>query len=396
MEINPYSPAVPVVVDSHPPRPIVEPIHFDGLVHRSDIMALGRNDRGTRVARALLFFGVAGFAMFTIFLVALAWLTSRSGTTVALTMNIFFLSFIVFPALILFPLWILSRLRGGSYAKRILRISPRIIGPLRGKIDNETLELRYMHYHSVTPIDSLTGVRLTPESIGFTVDARKLFLAVLPKHLFHADDFERVAARLEQLAIERPLITAMTVAEDPRLISGQTLALIPQPEGGIAFDGTVLRTDLSRTPIYKRQIRKFFVANLILLSIAILLPVMMYSIFEDLDTWGVIFLVALISVPFLLVVARGMMAYRQHLKAPDTEITKLAGWIAKDNVTLNSTIGSFAYLKNAFIAVESDDHSIQCLLGGQLKQVVLLPRHLFQSDEDYEAARNILHQSSGF
>jgi hypothetical protein len=81
---------------------------------------------------------------------------------------------------------------------------------------------------------------------------------------------------------------------------------------------------------------------------------------------------------------------------PDAEITKLAGWVAKDNVTLNSTIGSFAYLKNAFLSVESDDQSIQCLLSGQLKQVVLLPRHLFNSDDDYEAARNALHQSSGF
>jgi hypothetical protein len=395
LEINPYSPAVPVAADSHAPRPIVEPIHFDGLVHRSDIMALGRNERGTRVARALMFFGLTGFSMFIIMMLGLSWLSSTSGATIVPSMTIFFFSFIVFPVMILVPMWILSRFRGGYYAKRILKISPRIIGPLRGKIDNETLELRYMHYHSVTPIDSMTGVRLAPEAIGFTVDSRKLFVSVLPKHIFHADDFERVTARLEQLAIERPLVSAMTVAEDSRLISGQTLALIPQPEGGIAFDGTVLRSDLSRTPIYKRQIRKFFIANLILLLIAILLPVMMYWAFEDLDTWALIFLVSLISVPFLLVVVRGMIAYRQHRKMPDTEITKLAGWIAKDNVTLNSTIGSFAYLKNAFIAVESDDHSIQCLLSGQLKQVVLLPRHLFHSDDDYQAARNVLHGSSG-
>jgi hypothetical protein len=218
----------------------------------------------------------------------------------------------------------------------------------------------------------------------------------LPKHLFHADDFERVAARLEQLAIERPLVAAMTVAEDPRLVTGQTLTLIPQPVGGIAFDGTVLRSDFSRTPIYKRQIRKFLIANLMLLSIAILLPVMMYSIFEDLDTLGLILLVVLISFPFLLVVVRGMVAYRQHCKVSDAEITKLGGWVAKDNVTISSTIGSFAYLKNAFIKIESDDQSIQCLLSGQLKQVVLLPRHLFLSDDDYEAARNVLHESSGF
>lgn len=346
--------------------------------------------------RALLFFGVTGFAMFTIFLGSLAWLSSTSGSTIALSMNLFFLSFVVFPGLILVPLWILSRLKGSFYAKRILKISPRIIGPLRGKIDNDMLELRYLHYHSVMPIDSLTGVRLTPEAIGFTVDARRLFIAVLPKHMFHADDFERVAARLEQLAIERPLVAAMTVAADPRLVTGQTLTLIPQPVGGIAFDGTVLRTDLSRTPIYKRQIRKFFIANLMLLSIAILLPVMMYSIFEDLDTLSLILLVVLISFPFLLVVVRGMVAYRQHCKVSDAEITKLGGWVAKDNVTLNSTIGSFAYLKNAFIKIESDDQSIQCLLSGQLKQVVLLPRHLFRSDDDYEAARNVLHESSGF
>lgn len=359
-------------------------------------MALGRNERGTRVARAFLFLGVTGFATFTLFLVSIAWLNPVPRTTAALTLNLFFLSFIVFPGLILIPLWILSRLKGGYYAKRILKISPRIIGPLRGKIDNEILELRYMHYHSVTPIDSLTGVRLTPEAIGFTVDARRLFIAVLPKHIFHADDFERVTARLEQLAIERPLVAAMTVTEDPRLITGQTLTLIPQPDGGIALNGTVLRTDLSRTPIYKRQIQKFFIANLILLSIAILLPVLMYATFQDLDTLGLVFLVVLISFPFLLVVVRGMMAYRQHCKMADTEITKLAGWVAKDNVTLNSTIGSFAYLKNAFIKIESDDQSIQCLLNGQLRQVVLLPRHLFHNDDDYETARHILHENSGF
>ena len=313
----------------------------------------------------------------------------------ALTLNLFFLSFMVFPALILFPLWILSRQKGGYYARRILKISPRIIGPLRGRMDNETLELRYMHYHSITPIDSLTGVRLCPDAIGITVDARMLFISVLPKHLFHADDFERVTARLEQLAIERPLVPAITVAEDPRLVTGQPLALIQPPENGVAFGGTVLRTDLTRTLVYKRQIRIFFIANLLLLSIAIVLPFAMHSIFQDFDSVGLFFLVAMISLPFLLVVIRGMTAYLRHRKMTNAEITKLSGWVAKDNVILNSTIGSFAYLKNAFIKIESDDQSIQCLLSGQLKQVVLLPRRFFQNDSDYEAARNVLHASSG-
>lgn len=397
LEINPYSPAVPVVADSHPPQPIVDPIYFDGLVHRRDLMALARNERGARIARGLMFFGAIGFAMFIIFLVSLLWLNSPSSGKADLTWDVFFLSFIIFPCLILFPQWILSGYRGGYYARRILKISPRIVGPLRGRIDNETLELRYLHYHSITPIDSLTGVRITPDAIGLTVDSRRLFLSVLPKHIFHADDFERVAARLEQIAIDYPLVAKATLTEDDRLIDGQPLALLPRPDGGIAFSGTLSQSDLSATPIFRRQIRKFFVVNLILLALAIAMPVSLYVLTSDLDLLGLLFFlvfVSILSLPLFFAVIKRLVIYRAYRKLPNAEITKLAGWVAKDNVTLHSTIGSFAYLKHAFLAVESDEQSIQCLLSGQLKQVVLLPRRFFQSDSDFEAAREILHSST--
>lgn len=388
LEINPYSPAVPVVADSHPPQPIVDPIYFDGLVHRRDLMALARNERGARIARALMFFGAIGFAMFIIFFVSLLWLNPQP------IRDEFFLSFILFPCLVLVPMWIRSRYRGVYYSKRILKISPRIVGPLQGKIDNETLELRYLHSHSITPIDSLTGVRITPDAIGLTVDSRRLFLSVLPKHIFHPDDFERVAARLEQIAIDRPLVPTATLTEDDRLIDGQPLALLPQPAGGIAFSGTLSQSDLSATPIFRRQIRKFFVANLILLAMAIAMPVSLYVLMSDLDLLGLLVFVSILSLPLFFTVFKRLVIYRAYRKLPNAAITKLAGWVAKDNVTLHSTIGSFAYLKHAFLAVESDEQSIQCLLSGQLKQVVLLPRRFFQSEADFEAAREILHSST--
>lgn len=393
MEINPYAPAAPVVANSHPPRPIVESIHFDGLVHRSDVMALGRSDRGGRIARAVLYFSITGFAMFAIFVFALAFLKPSTSPTAAFSFRIFFSSFFILPFLILVPLFLISRMRGGNYAKRALKISPRMVGPLAGKIDNETVELRYLHYHSITPIDSLTGVRITPEVIGFTVDARRLFISVLPKHIFQADDFERVAARLEQIAIERPLVSQTVVTEDKRLMEGEPLVLLSKPDGGIAFTGILSHSDLKATPIFIRQMRKFFFFNLILVLVAVLFPLSLYHLFSDMDSLGVLVFISIASLPLFIAVGKRLLIYRQYRKMPDTEITKLQGWVAKDNVTINSTIGSFAYLKNSFIKVESDDKSIQCLMSGQLKQVVLLPRRFFSNDADYEAAARYLHSS---
>jgi hypothetical protein len=131
-----------------------------------------------------------------------------------------------------------------------------------------------------------------------------------------------------------------------------------------------------------------------LLALAIAMPVSLFYLMSDLDLLGLLVFVSILSLPLFLTVVKRLMIYRSYQKMSNSEITKLSGWVAKDNVTINSTIGSFAYLKNAFLAVESDEQSIQCLLGGQLKQVVLLPRRFFQSDTDFEAAREILHDNT--
>jgi len=391
VEINPYSPAAPVEADTYPPAPLNHPIVIDGLVHRSDLRAIGRNEPGIRTARTVLIFGSGCLTLATIVFVFFIR-SNPTGQADGFELLGFtcLMTFVVIPFLVLLPAWSMIRLSGGSYGRKILKISPQIIGPLTGRVDNDTIELRYMNYHWIAPLESLTGVHIKPDAIALTTDARRFFLAVLPRHVFQADDFQRVAERLKPIADQRPLIPTPTIAEDHRLMAGDPLELLPQPVAAIRFAGTVNRRDLSGTKIYKQQIRKFFIANLLLVAIAILLPTLVYVTVPDRDIILIILLASFVSLPMLWSVAKRLLIFRQYCKQPNGEISKLSGWVTEGNLTVNSPIGSYAYLKKSFKQVDCDDQSIQCLPVGIIPQVIILPRRFFQSDTDYTAVGKIL------
>lgn len=388
MEINPYSPAAPVAGETYPPPRLNHPIVIDGLVHRSDLRAVGRNERGIRTARTVLMFGSGCLALaLIIFLLRIR--TSPTGQVDGISVLgfVFLISFIVIPFLVVLPAWSMIRLGGGSYARKVLKISPQIIGPITGRIDNEKIELRYLTYHWIAPLESITGVHITPDAIGLTIDARRFFLSVLPRHVFQADDFYYLSERLKPIAAQYPLIPIQTIGEDHRLLVGEPLACLPVPTGAITFVGTINRRDLSGSRIYKHQIRKFFCANLLLATIAVLLPTIIYVAFLDPDIILVTLLASFISLPMLWSVAKRLLIYRRYRKQPDAEISKVSGWLAQGNLVVNSPVGTYSYLQKAFKRVDCDDQSIQCLLVGIIPQVIILPRRFFQSETEFKAAR---------
>jgi len=386
LDINPYAAATPTDYTHHV-QPITHPVRFDGLVHRSDVSALGRNDRGARIANIFLVFGYLLITLLVLSVIVLLWNVARSrGVSGAPTIGIIVTLTVFSIPLIALPLWLRWHFQGHVYAKRMLRISPRMIGPLKGAVDNDRIEIEYLHYHSIIPIDSITGIHVTDEVIGLTTDVRKLFLIILPRHLFAVDDFDRVCERLRPLSYTRPLAAEPHLNHDPRLIAGEPMDLMQQPPGSIGFSGTLTFRDLKVSPIYHLQIRKFFA---VLISLVIIAAVIVASVLVWIDDKPLAQLLALfISVTFGFAVFRRLYAYLSIRKYHDQPIANLTGWVNQDCVTINSPIGSAAYRKSAFIRVDSSDHAIYGALGGQFPQVVIMPSRMFKQHDDFLLARS--------
>jgi len=384
LDNNPYA-AAAIIDHTHYVQPITEPIRFDGFVHRSDVSALGRNVRGVRIANIFLFFGYAIIALFVVLVVVLLWDIVRTrGASRAHPIGFFLFLTVMSLPMIAAPLWLRWHFQGHVYAKRLLRISPRMIGPLKGAINNERIELEYLHYHSIVPIESVTGIRITNEVIGMTTDVRKLFLTVLPKHLFAVDDFERVCERLKPLTYARPLIAEPHINHDERLITGEPMSLMHQPPESIGFSGTLTFQDLKAAPIYHTQIRQFFAVLVGLFIVAIVLVTGTLWLIADQPLAQFIAVFTVIS--FGIGICRRVYAYFRVRKYHDQPIATLTGWITSESLTMNSTIGSVAYRKSAFARVDTNDDAIYGVLGGQFPQVVILPARMFKGHEQFMLA----------
>jgi hypothetical protein len=385
VDLNPYAPAG---ASRDAPAPAVDdqsaagrPIRYGGIVREADVALLGRSAVGAAIAFVFLILGVLAWLLM---LVGLTASNSDDGAPLSGTSGFLFLVGISLVLLIV-PLWLLGRFRGNYLARSLQNWSPRIVGPVDGTLGEQTVELVHPEQRSVIPLQSLTGVRLSPRLVAFTYDYHQMQLCVLPNGLFEQSDLPIVHERLAPLAAERPWLPGRVSGLDPRPRHGEPLELIPRAADAVDFAGTLVFSDFTATATYRQQMRRvyrFFAALGVLAgTVAICSGVLTQDV--------LVFIAAAVLLAVMLStrLVRWKQQFKRHYPSGDQVIARLSGFLSNDGLTINSAIGSTTYRRSAFTGVEISDTSIALLLRSRIPQVIILKEAMFRSADDFQQLR---------
>jgi hypothetical protein len=383
MDLNPYAPAGAghdaVATGVNDQRAADRPIRFGGVVREADVAILGRSAVGVFVAAVLLILGVAAWLLL-LFAPVIDRMVAR-GQLGLDAMDLIVLGFLGL-ILVLLPLFLLGRFRGLYFARGLQNWSPRIVGPVEGTLHEQTVELAYPELRSVIPLQSLTGVRLSPRFVAFTHDYHQMQLCVLPSAFFEQGDLPLVHERLAPLAAERPWLPGRVSGLDPRPQHGEPLELIPRVEGAISFAGTLVFSDFAATATYRKQMRRvyrfFVVLGVLAVAAAVCSGVLTQS--------SLVFAAAALLLAVILStrLVRWKQQFKRHFPSGDQVIARLSGFLSDDGLTVNSAIGSTTYRHAAFQRVEFANGSIELVLRSRVPQVILLKESMFGSPDDFQ------------
>lgn len=384
-EVNPYAPAVP---RGSRGEPVDDAIEFKGVVRRKDIERFGRDGMRT-YARCLAWTMTAGFYV-SIFMtqpMSIQHALQGNGAWIETSYGRALIS-VAFIVQLVASTWGTMWMLGYLYARSHIAAAPELLGPISGTLRGESLELVCVHARSVIPLAAISEVRRSAGAIGFLIGEDCESLVVMPRHLFEGPGFAEASDRLTAaVAASRSMNNVVSRSESTGLSTGQAVPPADTPlEDAEAFASGLLLSDCQWTPIRREQVVRIYgvagcaLANAMmsLLPIAIALPVSMMG-------WHAFMLV--IRGVVLLVLVHIVAAFWRLWTLKSSTSSPVAGWVARDGLTIKLPIGCTTYRPIAFRRVDSSDRSVQLTLRGRPRRTFVLSKPMFESAAGFDRLR---------
>ena len=286
---------------------------------------------------------------------------------------------IVFGLGVLFFVWRAAfNLRSKIYAGEThLRLNPDATAPLTGELTNEGLRLESENRVSWQPHAGLTFCRTRNNQLSLCHDPSGQVVKVLPIRGFHNPSQALQFFEFQASKISQPL--DMTAPLEGPIMVGD------QPADAIAFDGIVKGKDLKTSPLEKLRLHRFNRSAIVLLLVnAILLPPVFMGF-----SWSVTIYVGVAVFLYNLLVINNILRSFFAYRDPEIPLIAIQGWLDERQITLLHNIGQSLLGWEDFRSVGVSDTCIWLEPYGGKNRFVLLPRHFFSSDTQWQTATSI-------
>ncbi|WP_153555365.1 hypothetical protein [Roseimaritima sediminicola] len=272
-------------------------------------------------------------------------------------------------------------------AHRFLRTHPQALDSLHGTLTADAVELVTERGRAWLPLKSLTALTVRGGAMVVQFDPQGLTTLILP-YRFFSDPLtaERILA---YYAEHNPPLAAGVI--DPRKLKpAERSQMGPPPEDSIPFTGMLTVADMRGTPLESRR-RAVLLRCGLFAAICVLAPLLV-------GMFASVFLGLVSSVFFLMVGIRILRVYQTGLR-PLVDSTRpllmMSGWIDDRGVTILNGLKQGCSNWHAFNECGSSEQTLWLRMPGKLFLHVVLPRHCFASDDDFQAARRRVHQHVG-
>jgi hypothetical protein len=281
-----------------------------------------------------------------------------------------------------FGVWFLFRAyRYLTWTGMLIRMSPRLLGHVRGRVNSDFLELESHGIKDLVPVEIVRWDHSRKRHIGIILETYRL----LPAELFN--DFQgALNVVAEARARSRPVVlfdfrATQPAAEPPRDV----------PAGAIGVAGTVVSRDML-PETWAIAIRGHVREILINLTWLTLVVAWVYDLFGiGLAAIVGALLIVLVYGKYLWAHLVGIRTVRRFARSPDEPVAVLDGWLSNDGVDLQSGLGHRFYEWFAFVGYAIDEDRMRLKLPGEFNYLTLSKR-LFASEVEWNAAGGLVAQ----
>ncbi len=370
---NPYQPPVSNFTDNALPQ-LQHALEFSGERTRTDINLALRDKKK-------LFAPIAILAVTSVPLVLLLGLLLLAAAGIAGGVRPDF-QLVLLLLVLLTPAWtlvIVQMQRRLFPAADYLKSHPFALGPQQGRLSATDLTIHSEQGIAWLPLTSLTKIDRRADQLVLQFDPHGVTTLILPTRFF-----------VDPVTAEQILL--FYTARNPRVPMGLVDERKLRPPGpsmvgaadeqAIHFSGVLTADDIRPTPL-ARQHRSLLIRCILLILFFISVPILL-ALFVD----AFFALVALVF--FGMLSYRLIQAYRMGLKPLSNgkqPLINMTGWIDDRGVTvLNALKQGYSYW-NCFTHHGANERAIWLRLAGKMNLYVVLPRHSFANDQDYQAAQ---------
>lgn len=368
---NPYAP--PAVSGTGQPA-VVGEFEFDVEVTEADVRRAFQKPFRF-LAHALIWSIPICFSGFSA-----VFLLMRGMWTEALTLGGCFLALAVLVA------WQAWRLLGPGSSGARIKATPDILGRFQGTISDKEISFTHGATSSTYHTSSCCYAKTSNEVIEFAFEPRRLVIYYLPERAFAGGAFPMVAELLQSVAGQQAVPLSSGVV-DQRLVESEKVMPFDCPANAVAFRGPLRSVDVFDSPIRETFRRAMIRALVVLAVIEILLSLFLFQ----LPLLSVPWVFVLVVILFLAWMAWKRIGIGLRLQgAPETIFANLAGYVSDDLILLSSALGRTYYGWEAFDSGSMSERTIALALPGKIGLQVILGRHQFESDADWERVCGIV------
>ncbi len=286
----------------------------------------------------------------------------------------------------LVALWVVFRFAyrtvfGGAARARI-RQNPGLLGRHSGTIDSEWFTSRSILGHSRQRVSACTFAARRGDVLEISFDQARASLAVLPSRCLSPENF--IAAQKLFAAAARESAFYRGNIVDRRLLEGD-FAPLESIENGIPFEGKLYTSD---TGSLKKQVRK---ARVKVFFILVLWFIFAASLSVQVPrVWPITMITGVFVAAVLL---RRFVRIGSLVSPNRIPLLSIKGTVGTDRLVIATPHAVATYWLNYLRFLDTEREVVSLAFPGSSGSQILLPKHVFQSEQAWESAVGILQSA---